>query len=109
MAENKSGGPKAMTKSEVYQQLATAMDVNRKQVAQFFEELAQLIKRDLGKKGPGVFTIPGLFKLKRIARPARKARKGIHPITKEETLFKAKPASTSVRARPLKGLKDMIK
>jgi nucleoid DNA-binding protein len=36
-----------------------------------------------------------------------KARKGISPFTKEEVMFKAKPATTVVKVRPLKKLKDM--
>ncbi|MEO8497360.1 MAG: DNA-binding protein, partial [Planctomycetota bacterium] len=30
------------------------------------------------------------------------------PFTKEPTVFKAKPASKSVKLRPLKALKDMV-
>ena len=36
-----------------------------------------------------------------------KARKGINPFTKEEVMFKAKPATTGVKIRPLKKLKEM--
>jgi len=42
-----------------------------------------------------------------VRKPATKARKGVNPFTKEEVTFKAKPASTVVKLRPLKGLKDM--
>jgi nucleoid DNA-binding protein len=38
--------------------------------------------------------------------PAKKARKGINPFTKEETMFKATPASVKLKVRPLKKLKD---
>ena len=31
----------------------------------------------------------------------------LNPFTGEETMFKAKPASTQVKVRPLKKLKDM--
>jgi hypothetical protein len=41
-------------------------------------------------------------------RPATKARKGINLFTKEETIFKAKPAKNVVKIRSLKGMKDMI-
>jgi nucleoid DNA-binding protein len=107
MAENKTAG-KPMTKSETYQALASATELSRKQVAAVFDELANLIKQELGKKGPGIFTIPGLLKLKRVHKPATKARKGINRFTGQEQMFKAKPASVSVRPRPLKSLKDMI-
>ena len=109
MAENKASTPKPATKSETYQALAEATGLTRKQVATVFEELGKLIKRDLGKKGPGVFTIPGLLKLKLIRKPATKARKGINPFTKEEMVFKAKPARNVVKAQPLKSLKEMVK
>ncbi len=36
-------------------------------------------------------------------RPATKARKGINPFTKEETIFKAKPAHNVVKIRPFEG------
>ena len=41
-------------------------------------------------------------------KPATKARKGINPFTKEETMFKAKPACTVIKIRPLKKMKDMV-
>jgi len=35
-----------------------------------------------------------------VRKPATKARKGVNPFTKEEVMFKAKPASTVVKVRP---------
>jgi nucleoid DNA-binding protein len=55
-----------------------------------------------------MFTVPGLMKLKVVKKPARKARMGINPFTKEEVMFKAKPASKGVKVLALKGLKDMV-
>ncbi len=51
--------------------------------------------------------LPGLLKITTVRKPAVKARKGINPFTKEEAMFKAKPATTVVKVRPLKKLKDM--
>ena len=31
-------------------------------MATFFDELGKLIKKEISKKGPGVFTVPGLLK-----------------------------------------------
>ena len=56
----------------------------------------------------GEFILPGLLKISTVRKPAVKARKGINPFTKEEVMFKAKPASTTVKVRPLKKLKDMV-
>lgn len=109
MADNKTAGPKAATKSEIYQSLCASTGLSRKQVASVFDELSKLIRNHLGKKGMGVFTVPGLLKLKVVRKPATKARKGINPFTKQEQMFKAKPARNVVKAQPLKSLKEMVK
>ena len=72
------------------------------------DQLSNLISLDVGKKGPGVFNLPGLLKIVRVSKPATKARKGINPFTKEPTIFKAKPARNVVKVRALKGLKDSV-
>ncbi len=43
-----------------------------------------------------------------INKPATKARKGINPFTKEEQMFKAKPARKVIKVRPLKSLKETV-
>jgi nucleoid DNA-binding protein len=110
MAENKTAkADKPMTKSAVYQQLAESTKLPRKQVSEVFDALTALIKRELGKKGPGVFTLPGLLKLRLVRKPATKAKKGRNPFTGQEMMIKAKPARNAVRARALKTLNEMIK
>lgn len=99
---------KARTKSEVFGGLAEATDLTKKNVASVFDELAKLIKKDIGKRGPGTFTVPGLMKIKVVRKPATKARKGINPFTKEEMMFKAKPARNVVKVLALKNLKSMV-
>jgi nucleoid DNA-binding protein len=99
---------KARTKSEVFGELADNADLTKKQVAGLFDGLAGLIKKDIGKRGPGVFTVPGLMKIKVVRKPATKARKGINPFTGEEMMFKAKPARNVVKVLPLKNLKSMV-
>ena len=100
---------KAATKSEILTNIATATELTRKQVASVLDALAQQIKAAVGKKGPGVFTVPGLMKITVIHKPATKARKGINPFTKEEQMFKAKPARKVIKVRALKALKDFAK
>jgi nucleoid DNA-binding protein len=78
----KTKAGKSITKSETFQQIAQATGLTRKQVAAIFDELANLIDRNLGKKGPGVFSLPGLVKFKLVRKPATPARKGINPFTK---------------------------
>ncbi len=101
--------PKSMTKSAVLQELATATNLTKKQIGEVLDALTGLIHKQLGKKGPGVFTLPGMLNLTRKSKPATKARMGPHPITKVMTQFAAKPARNVVRARPLKALNDAIK
>jgi len=98
---------KPMTKTEMLSEIALNTELTKKQVSAVFDELALLIERHIKKRGPGQFTFPGLFKIEVKHKPATKARKGINPFTKEETVFKAKPARRSVKIRPLKKVKDM--
>jgi nucleoid DNA-binding protein len=98
---------KPRTKSEIYRDLSDTTGLSRKQVVSVFEGLSGLVKKDVGKSGPGTFSIPGLVKLVTVHKPATQARKGINPFTGEETTFKARPARTVIKARPLKALKDM--
>ena len=100
----KKGG--APTKSEVLTQISKDMALSRKQVASVFESLRGVIKK--GLRGNGLFTMPGLMKLKVVKKPATKAREGINPFTGEKMTFKAKPASKKVRVLPLKSLKAMV-
>jgi len=99
---------KPMTKTEVLNALAEGTDLSKKQVASVMDELASLIAKNIGKKGPGVFNLPGLMKIVVQHKPAVAARPGINPFTGEETVFKAKPARNVVKVRPLKALKDMV-
>ena len=82
--------------------------LSRKEVASVLDALSSLIARNVGKKGSGVFAVPGLMKITVQHKPATKPRKGINPFTKEPTVFKAKPARKIVKARPVKAAKDAI-
>lgn len=99
---------KAMTKTEIYATLAEGTGLTKKEIGSVFDQLGELMGKNLGKKGPGIFNIPSLMKVKVIRKPATKARPGINPFTKEETIFAAKPARNVVKILPLKALKDMV-
>jgi nucleoid DNA-binding protein len=99
---------KPLTKSEIFAKIAEENELTRKQVSGVFDSLATLIGANLSRRGPGVFTVPGLLKLKVVRKPATKERKGINPFTGEPTIFKAKPARNVVKAQPLKKLKAMV-
>jgi nucleoid DNA-binding protein len=102
-------GKKPPSKSEIVTAIAENTELSRKQVNAVFASLADQVASAVGKKGPGVFAVPGLVKIKVVHKPATKARKGINPFTKQEQVFKAKPARNVIKVRPLKALKDMAK
>jgi nucleoid DNA-binding protein len=104
----KTPGAKPAPKSAVFQELAETTGLTRKQVASVFEQYENIIRREVGKKGPGVVTLPGLLKIKRVHKPATPARPGRNPATGEPMMIKAKPARTVVKVLALKNLKQMV-
>ena len=100
---------KPPTKSEIYTQIADDTGLTKKDIVAVFESLSGQIQKNLGGRGGlGMFTLPGLLKMRVVKKPATKARKGINPFTGVEMMFKAKPASKTVKVAALKGLKDMV-
>ena len=95
------------TKTQIVNQIAEENELSKKQVTGVLESLGDMIQLHINKKSVGEFVLPGLMKIQTVKKPARKARKGINPFTKEEVMFKAKPASITVKVRPLKKLKEM--
>src|SRR5258708_26595300 len=100
---------KPLSKSALLQAVAEAIgeeEVSRKQVKQIVETLADVGHKELKKNG--IFVLPGFAKFVVVKKPARPAREGINPFTKEKQKFAAKPASKGVRARPVKAIKDAV-
>jgi DNA-binding protein HU-beta len=81
-------------------------DVSRKNVKAVMEALVDVGYKELKKSG--VFTLPGYAKFRVVAKPATKAREGINPFTKQPMQIAAKPKSKSVRARPIKAIKEAV-
>jgi nucleoid DNA-binding protein len=96
----------ALNKSSLVNHIAETSGVEPKSVKAVIAALEGTMVASINKKGAGSFVLPGLLKVTAVAVPAKKARKGINPFTKEETIFKAKPASVKLKVRPLKKLKD---
>ena len=97
-----------MTKAEIVAALAEATQMTKTDVTTVLGELGNLIGKNVGKKGSGVFTLPGLLKIEVKVKPATKKRMGVNPRTGEPMEISAKPKMRVVRVRALKGLKDMI-
>lgn len=99
---------KSMTKSEILAFLAEETNMTKKDVQAFLNATMSLIKRELGKKGPGILNLAGLMKIKRVEKKAVPAGERKDPFTGQMKFFKAKPARNSVRVLPLKTLKQMV-
>lgn len=91
---------KAMTKTQVVSYMADKAGISKKESAAILEELADLAVKET--KRSGQFVIPGIGKL---VKSHRKARKGRNPQTGEEIQI---PAKTVVKFRVSKVCKDAV-
>merc|ERR1711904_274575 len=104
MKAMKAGG--AMTQTGVFQSVAETTGLKTKEVKGVVDALMGVAVEQVKKSGS--FKIAGMLNMKLKNKPATKARKGINPFTKEPCVFKAKPASKTVRCLPMKKLKEML-
>lgn len=98
---------KKMTKAQVLGELADKTALSRKQIGEVLEALRGLMKRELGKRGPQQFEIPGIVRLKVKNVEARKGVNVRNPATGVTTV-KDFPAQRKLRAAPVKALKDLV-
>ena len=89
-----------MTKSQIVSHFADKFELTKKQAADVVNEYADLAVAQTKKSGS--FTLPGIGKL---TKAKRKARKGRNPATGEEIKI---PAKTVVKMRLLKGCSEAI-
>lgn len=108
MAKAKTKSTKKLTKGALIQTILEEMGEGwaRKDVKKVLDALTEIGHGELKKRGE--FVLPGFAKFVVIKKPARPAREGINPFTKEPTTFAAKPARKVVKARPVKAIKDTI-
>ena len=95
-----------MTKTGLVAHIAEVSAVAAKDVRAVMAALEGAIHGSVSKKGAGEFVLPGILKITSVKVAAKPKRKGVNPFTKEEVWFAAKPASTKLKVRPLKKLKD---
>ena len=110
MAQKQAAAKKPMTKTELLNAISEDTNLNRREVSGVLDALSAQIAKSLGRRGAGVFTLPGLIKIEKKIVPARKARKGVpNPFKPGELMdVAARPATTKVKIRTLKSLKDMV-
>ena len=100
----KAAAAKAMRNCALADALATGAELKKGVVTKLLASLAEVGTAEVKKAG--VFTIPGLARIKTRRKPATKATKRI--MFGKETLVKAKPAKTVVKAFPVAALKASI-
>ncbi|ADG65907.1 histone family protein DNA-binding protein [Planctopirus limnophila DSM 3776] len=100
---------KPLSKTDIFAAIAESTSLSKKDVQAVFTALNDLISKQVGKKGPGVFAVPGLLKIQVVRKPATKATQRANPFKPGEMMVvKAKPARNTVKIRALKSLKDMV-
>ena len=108
MAKAKTAPKKNLTKSGLIQLITESLGegASRKQVKLTLEALTEIGHKELKKTGQ--FVLPGFAKFVVVKKPARPARQGINPFTKQPMMFAAKPACKAVKARPVKAIKAAV-
>jgi len=95
-----------MSKTALINDLTTKTGLSKGQVSEVLDALAA-VGIDALKAGDE-FTIPGLVKISTKAKPATEERMGINPFTKATITIAAKPASKTIKAKPLPALKKAV-
>merc|ERR1712070_835715 len=105
MKAMKKGAAKAMTKGALVKALVSEHEnMKAKDCNKVLATLVDLATKEVKKTG--VFTVPGLFRIKTRTKPATKAC--VKVMFGKETKVKAKPAKTVVKAFPVAALKKQI-
>ena len=101
---------KPLTKTQIIAEIAEANQLSKKDVATVVDALSDLIKKSLGKKGAGTFTLPGILKVYKQHVKAKPAQKNVPNPLKPGTFSDrpAKPAHDRVKIKALKALKEVV-
>lgn len=95
-----------MNKAQLIEAISESSQISKSDIKSVIEHLATVGYKELNESGE--FVIPGFVKMSVVNKPATEARSGVNPFTKEPMEFAAKPASKSVKASPLKVVKDAV-
>ena len=104
MKSMKAGAKKAMSKGALTKALATEHGLKQKSCSELINSVVAIATQEVKKTG--VFTIPGICRLKTRMKPATKA--GMRVMFGKEMKVKAKPAKTIVKAFAVAALKKQI-
>merc|ERR1711948_188850 len=104
LAPMKAMNAKAMTKGAIAEALSTSTETKKSLCGQILNSLAEIVTQEV--KSTGVFTIPGVCKIKTRVKPATKA--GKREVFGKVVMVKAKPARKVVKAFPVSALKKSV-
>merc|ERR1712028_219876 len=104
MKSMKTGAKKAMTKGAMTKALAAEHGLKQKACSEVIASMVAIATKEV--KATGVFTLPGVCRIKTRMKPATKA--GVRMMFGKETKVKAKPAKTIVKAFAVAALKKQI-
>merc|ERR1711941_71797 len=104
MAPMKATTGKAMTKGALAEALATEHEVKKAVCAKMIGTICDIATKEVAKTG--IFTLPGLFRIKTRMKPATKA--GKREVFGKVVMVKAKPARKIVKAFPTAALKASV-
>merc|ERR1712118_49953 len=85
------GAATGMTTTAAYNAVAETTGLKANDVRGVVEGIVAVAAGELKKNGS--FKLAGVLNMKLKKKPAKQARKGVNPFTKEPCVFKAKPAS----------------
>merc|ERR1712066_1154399 len=94
----------AMSKGAIAEALASQFDLKKSVCGKVVGSLAEIGAKEV--KNTGIFTLPGLCRIKTRVKPATKAGKRM--MFGKGVVVKAKPAKTVVKAFPVAALKRSI-
>merc|ERR1740117_2130553 len=98
-----AAGAGGLTATQAFAKIAEATELKAKQVKAVVTTYVELAAAELKKNGK--FKLGGVLNMKLKKKAASPARKGVNPFTKEPCVFKAKPASKTVKVLAMKKLK----
>merc|ERR1719335_2167947 len=104
MKSMKQAGGKAMTKGAMTKKLSGDHSLKQKTVSEVINSMVAIATKEV--KSTGIFTLPGLCRIKTRLKSATKA--GVRMMFGKETKVKARPAITIVKAYPVAALKKQI-
>merc|ERR1712066_978257 len=95
---------KPMTKGAIAEALAASCELKKSVCSKVIDSLTEIATKEVGKTG--IFSLPGLCRLKTRTKPATNA--GKKEIFGKVVMVKAKPARKIVKAYPVAALKASI-